>query len=66
MGNKVFVSRIFNAPVEKVWNLWTKPELVKQWWGPDKFICLTAEIDFRVGGISKVCMVTNDAYLCSC
>jgi uncharacterized protein YndB with AHSA1/START domain len=60
MGKNVFVSRIFNAPVEKVWNLWTNPELIKLWWGPDKFTCPTAEIDFRVGGISKVCMVSRE------
>jgi uncharacterized protein YndB with AHSA1/START domain len=60
MEKNIFVSRIFNAPVEKVWNLWTNPELIKQWWGPDKFTCPTAEIDFRVGGISKVCMVSKE------
>jgi uncharacterized protein YndB with AHSA1/START domain len=60
MRKKVFVSRIFNAPVEKVWNLWTNHELVMQWWGPDKFSCPEAEINFRVGGISKVCMVSKE------
>jgi uncharacterized protein YndB with AHSA1/START domain len=60
MRNNVFVSRIFNAPVEKVWDLWTNPERIMQWWGPDKFTCPEAAIDFRVGGVSRVCMVSSE------
>lgn len=46
----VQVTRLFNAPVERVWNAWTDSELVKQWWGPEGFTCPNAEIDFRMGG----------------
>jgi uncharacterized protein YndB with AHSA1/START domain len=60
MGKKVFVSSVFKAPVEKIWGLWTSSEFIKKWWGPDKFTCPTAEIDFRVGGISKVSMVSQE------
>jgi uncharacterized protein YndB with AHSA1/START domain len=56
MQSSVIVSRIFNASIEEVWKVWTEPELVKQWWGPDKFTCPLAEIDFREGGTSLVCM----------
>jgi len=60
MERKVLVSRVFDAPIENVWKLWSDPELIKQWWGPDKFTCPVAEIDFKVGGISKVCMVSKE------
>jgi uncharacterized protein YndB with AHSA1/START domain len=50
------VTRLIDAPVEQVWQAWTDPELVKQWWGPDYFTCPFARIDFRVGGTSLVCM----------
>jgi uncharacterized protein YndB with AHSA1/START domain len=50
------VTRRFDAPVEKVWKAWVDPEYVKQWWGPAGFICPLAEIDFREGGRSLVCM----------
>jgi uncharacterized protein YndB with AHSA1/START domain len=50
------ITRIFNAPVERVWRAWTDPELVKRWWGPDRFTCPFARIDLRVGGTSLVCM----------
>jgi uncharacterized protein YndB with AHSA1/START domain len=50
------VTRIFNAPVDLVWKAWTDPALVMQWWGPDGFTSPSAEIDFREGGTSLVCM----------
>lgn len=56
MEKKLVVTRTYNAPVELVWKTWTEPELVKRWWGPDKFTCPVAEIDFREGGISFVAM----------
>jgi uncharacterized protein YndB with AHSA1/START domain len=52
----VVVTRIFDAPVEVVWNAWVEPELVKQWWGPAGFTAPVAEMDFREGGRSLVCM----------
>jgi uncharacterized protein YndB with AHSA1/START domain len=50
------VNRLFDAPVEQVWRAWVEPEYVKQWWGPDGFTCPLANIDFRVGGTTLVCM----------
>jgi uncharacterized protein YndB with AHSA1/START domain len=50
------LTRVFNAPVERVWNAWRDSEAVKQWWGPLGFTCPVAEMDFREGGISLVCM----------
>lgn len=56
MAKQIEVSRIFNAPVEMVWKVWTDPELVKRWWGPKHFTAPIAKIDFRVGGKSLVSM----------
>ena len=50
------VTRVFDAPIEQVWNAWKDPELVKRWWGPDGFTAPVAKIDFREGGTSLVCM----------
>lgn len=46
----VEVSYTFNAPVEKVWQAWTDPELIKQWWGPAGFSAPDAKNDLREGG----------------
>lgn len=44
------IERIFDAPVELVYQAWTDPELMKQWWGPKSFTCPTAQLDVKVGG----------------
>jgi uncharacterized protein YndB with AHSA1/START domain len=56
MEKKIVVTRVFNAPVKLVWKTWTDPELVMRWWGPERFICPSAKIDFREGGRSVVSM----------
>ena len=50
------VTRVFEAPVERVWKAWSDPEHVMQWWGPEGFTSPSAEMDFREGGTSLVCM----------
>jgi uncharacterized protein YndB with AHSA1/START domain len=52
----VVVTRILDAPVEEVWKAWSDPEYVTRWWGPTGFTSPNAEMDFRVGGASLVCM----------
>jgi uncharacterized protein YndB with AHSA1/START domain len=52
----VAITRVFDAPVEEVWKAWSDPEYVMRWWGPTGFTSPSAEMDFRVGGSSLVCM----------
>ena len=56
MKQNIVVTRIFDAPIELVWKTWVDPELVMRWWGPDRFTCPSAKIDFREGKTSVVCM----------
>jgi uncharacterized protein YndB with AHSA1/START domain len=56
------VTRVFAAPVERVWKAWTDSGLVKQWWGPTGFTCPVARIDFREGATSLVCMRAPKAF----
>src|SRR3954468_23720969 len=46
------VTRTFNGPARLVFEAWTKPELLKQWWVPKSFgiSLLSCEADVRVGG----------------
>lgn len=55
-NNEFVITRIFDAPKEKVWKAWTDPEETKKWWGPKGFTAPVAEIDFRVGGKYLLCM----------
>jgi len=50
------ITRLFEASVEEVWKMWTEPEYVMQWWGPDKFTCPLAKINFKEGNSSLVSM----------
>ena len=50
------ITRTFDAPVEAVWRAWHDPQLVRQWWGPTGFTSPRADMDFREGGRSLVCM----------
>lgn len=46
----IVVERIINAPAERVWQMWTEPAHLKQWYGPQGFTIPVAEMDVRVGG----------------
>lgn len=54
--NELVITRIFDAPVELVWKMWTEPENCKKWWGPRGFTTPFCKIDFRVGGKFLNCM----------
>jgi len=54
--HNVVVTRVFDAPVSEVWKAWSDSAYVMQWWGPTGFTCPLAEMDFREGGTSLVCM----------
>lgn len=36
-NREIAITRVFDAPRERVWNAWTRPEQVKRWWGPKIF-----------------------------
>lgn len=50
------LTRVFNAPVDRVWKAWSEPEYVTRWWGPEGFTSPLARMDVREGGTSLVCM----------
>ncbi len=44
------ISRLINAPRQRVWKAWTDPKQVAQWWGPRGFTNPVCEIEAKVGG----------------
>ncbi len=44
------LTRRFDATRETVFDAWTSPENLKQWWGPGEFKTTVAEVDLRPGG----------------
>jgi len=49
-------TRIFDAPRELVWRVWTDPKHLAQWWGPDGFTTTTSTYDLRPGGVWRFVM----------
>ncbi|PHV12903.1 SRPBCC family protein [Chitinimonas sp. BJB300] len=53
---ELMLSRLINAPREKVFRAWTEPELLKQWFAPLPYTTPVALLDVRPGGSSLVVM----------
>ncbi|WP_437391952.1 SRPBCC domain-containing protein [Olivibacter sp. SA151] len=54
------IKREFNAGLKLVWQAWTTPELLDQWWGPQPWRAETKTMDFRVGGFWLYAMVSPE------
>lgn len=53
---ELVLTRIIDAPPEKVFRAWTDPELMKQWFAPLPFTTPVVETDVRPGGSSLIVM----------
>ena len=49
-AREMVVSRLIDAPCALVFEAWTTPEHLAQWWGPDGFTTTTHEMELRPGG----------------
>ena len=47
---EVLITRIFEAPRERVFRAWTDPEQIVRWFGPTGFTLESLECDIRPGG----------------
>jgi len=54
--NELIITRVFDAPRERVWKAWTDSEMLKRWWGPKGFSSPVAKFDLKVGGKYLNCM----------
>ena len=59
-NNTVNVSREFAANLELVWEAWTTPEILDQWWAPKPYRTETKSMDFREGGMWLYAMVSPE------
>src|SRR5579863_5750155 len=47
---EIIISRLLNAPVNLVWEVWTKPDHIKNWWGPNGFTNTIHSMNVKSGG----------------
>jgi predicted 3-demethylubiquinone-9 3-methyltransferase (glyoxalase superfamily)/uncharacterized protein YndB with AHSA1/START domain len=60
-GEAIIVQTVVNAPVEKVWECWNKPEHITGWaFASDDWEAPAAENDLRIGGRFKTTMSAKD------
>ena len=52
----VEIVRVFDAPRALVWQAWTDPKMLAQWFGPRGFSSTVPELDLRVGGSLRIVM----------
>lgn len=50
------IKKVFNAPVNLVWNAWTEADQIVQWWAPQGMKIKVVEHNFTVGGKWKFSM----------
>jgi uncharacterized protein YndB with AHSA1/START domain len=53
---ELLITRTLNSPVELVWEVFTKPEHVVNWWGPNGFTNTINTMDVRPGGLWDLVM----------
>ena len=56
----VSITKEFAAELSLVWDAYTKPELLDQWWAPKPWMSRTKVLDFKVGGRRFYAMVSPE------
>ena len=47
---EIHVERVFDAPRDRVFAVYTDPELIPEWWGPYGTTAIVEQMDVRTGG----------------
>jgi uncharacterized protein YndB with AHSA1/START domain len=55
-----FINREFDAELSLVWDAFTKPEILDQWWAPKPWASKTKAMNFEVGGRRFYAMVSPE------
>lgn len=54
------ITRVLNAPRKLVWDVFTRPEHMKEWFGPKGFARGATKMDFRPGGLYHYSLTAPD------
>jgi len=55
-SRSIIGTRVFDAPRDLVFSVWTDPKHLAQWWGPNGFTTTTSSFDMRPGGVWRFVM----------
>ncbi len=59
--NAFFITRIFKAPRDRVWQAWSEKASLEKWWGPEGCTVEALRFEFRPGGFFHYAMKFNGA-----
>lgn len=57
---EIVITRLIDAPIERVWRAWADTKQIVQWWGPHGFSNETSSREFKPGGMWKHTMIGPD------
>lgn len=57
---EIVITRIFDAPRDLVFKVWTQPEHLKRWFGPRSLTMTVCEVDLRPGGAYRLVLRAAD------
>ncbi len=63
---RITLERTYQASLEEVWEMWTTPEGIESWWGPDGFAVEVRKLDLRPGGELLYAMTARWVHSSSC
>lgn len=55
-GASLVLNRTLDAPRDLIFEVWSHPKHIVNWWGPNDFKLPFCEMDFRIGGAYRFCM----------
>ena len=53
---EIITTRLFDAPRELAFKMWTNREHIERWWGPNRYTTTTHEMEVRAGGVWRFIM----------
>lgn len=59
--NRITLERSFVASLTEIWALWTTPEGISSWWGPEGFTVTVQALELRPGGVLLYTMTATAA-----
>jgi uncharacterized protein YndB with AHSA1/START domain len=65
-GHELTLTRLLDAPREKLFRCWTEPALLKQWFAPRPYTTPVAEVELKVGGGNNIVMKSPEGQEIPC
>ena len=62
MNTDLVLERTLDAPLDLVWEAYTNPEHIKQWFAPKPYQITEVELDLQPGGVFRIRMVGPDNF----